>query len=218
MSLLYHYVRDHCSKCCRNHILDIKKEKILKRELSVHNFSDDIDSSFIWFTDIKTVPGSASNYFLNLVHLFSNYYKKDLSKKEIDNIIEKDIANINYSFCCYVFDSVLINANKWNLIKVKWGRFSPKRNKYIFKIDNNSTINGDNIENFWVTEHEVDLSKKINEFKVTETRGDRLKRFGFENYYDFYIWQKKTVLSLYDKGKNNDEINTELGKMILQRI
>lgn len=222
MTLIYHYVRKYCYKCNINHIEDIEREKVLKTEAQVHKWEDGINSDLLWFTAENTVSGGASNFFWQFVKIFSSLYYEDISKVKFENLIEniklQDKKNSSYDFRCYVFDSDEIEAEKWNLVKVKWSRISKKRQDYVKRIDSASMINGERLEDHWVANHNVNLNLCKKQYDINETRQQRLERFGFKDIYDFFIWQKETVLGLYDKNiTDNQKINEMLGRMILER-
>jgi hypothetical protein len=220
--LIYHYVRKFCYKCNKNHVEDIEKEQVLKTEAKVHVWNDGINSDLLWFTEEETVSGGSSNFLMQHVRSFSQLYYTNISKKEIEELSKdietKDQINNAYHFRCYVFDSNEIEAEKWNLVKVKWSRISPKRQDYVRKIDSSSMQNGDSLESYWVTKHNVNLNLCKKKFDISQTRKERLKRFGFEDLYDFFIWQKETVLNLYGRNiTDSKKIDDKLGEIMLSR-
>jgi len=220
--LIYHYTRKYCYKCFKNHVEDIKNENTLKTEAKVHQWDDGIDSDLLWFTTENTVSGGASNFLDQLVRAFSQSYYKNITKRDIDNFSKnlelQDKSIKAYNFRCYVFDSEEIKAEKWNLVKVKWSRISKKRQDYVDRIDAVSTINGDHLEDYWVSNKNVSLDLCKKQYDIVDTRQNRLERFGFKNLFDFFNWQKETVLELYKKNINDSQkIDEELGKIILER-
>lgn len=220
--LIYHYVRKFCYKCNKNHIEDIEREQILKTEAKVHIWNDGVNSDLLWLTEEETVSGGSSNFLLQQIRKFSQLYYENISKQEIEqwseNIELTDQKYNAYDFRCYVFDSNEIEAEKWNLVKVKWSRNSTKREEYVRRIDNSSMQNGDRLENYWVTKNNINLNLCKKKFDISETRKERLKRFGFKDMYDFFIWQKETVLNLYDKNiTDSKKIDDILGEIMLSK-
>ena len=176
----------------------------------------------MWFTEEETVSGGSSNFLMQHVRKFSQLYYENISKQEIEQLsenMELTDQNFNaYHFRCYVFDSNEIEAEKWNLVKVKWSRISTKRQDYVRRIDSSSMQNGDRLESYWVTKNNVNLNLCKKKFDISETRKERLKRFGFKDLYDFFIWQKETVLNLYDKNiTDSNKIDDILGEILLSR-
>jgi len=220
--LIYHYVRKFCYKCNKNHIEDIEREKILKTEAQVHNWDDNINSDLLWFTEEDAVCGGSSNFLMTLIRNYSQLYYKNFSKQDFEKFAEntklQDQINFAYNFRCYVFDGEEIKAEKWNLVKVKWSRASKKRQDYVRRIDSASMQNGDKLEDYWVIKNNVDLNQCKKQYDISETRQDRLERFGFKDMYDFFIWQKETVLNFYDKNiRDSQQIDDLLAKIILER-
>jgi hypothetical protein len=219
-TLIKHYVRKTTKATNTEHWDAIFDDGALKTETQVHNIADGVDSDLLWFTTADTVAGGASNYLLQLVRTFMS-----VRVEEADNMREMFNAHLakqdadKEEYLCFVFDADEIAAERWNSHKQKWRGASTVRGLYIKRIDASSNCNGDDTRDYWITEHEVDITKAKDFYIVSDSRKQCLLRFGFADYYDFYVW----LINLTDKAfamgasAGSNEYYAFIGKHILKR-
>ena len=219
-TLIKHYVRKQTKGSGIKHWDAIFDDGALKTEKQVHKITDGVDSDLLWFTTADTVAGGASCYLLQLVRTFmsTRVVEKDNMRETLNAQLAKQDADED-EYLCFVFDADEIGAERWNAHKQKWRGASTVRGHYIKNIDATSNCNGDDTRDYWITEHEVDITKAKDFYIVSDSRKQCLLRFGFADYYDFYVW----LINLTDKAfamgasAGSNEYYAFIGKHILKR-
>ena len=218
-TLIKHYVRETTHKLNIKHWDGVLNDGFLKTEKQVREINDGIDSDLLWFTAADTIAGGANNFGTQTMKLIVDL--KMLYGTLTRNLVNKYFAEYisqEMKFMCFVFDADEIGAELWNKHKKRWIGVSTKRAKYVQHIDSVSNINGDDTRDYWVSEKAVDIKLAKDVFFISESREEQLKRFGFNDAYDFYNWyeaclKKSTSIGLY----TNEKVNSYLGKAMLKR-
>lgn len=217
-TLIQHYVRKQTKGSGIKYWDAIFDEGVLKTEKQVQHTADGVDSDLLWFTTADTVAGGASCYLLQLVHTFmSTRVEEEDNMREMlhAQLIKQDADEDEY--LCFVFDADEIGAERWNELKQKWRGASTVRGYYVKNID--ATSNGDDTRDYCITGHAVDITKAKDFYIVSDSRKQRLQRFGFAYHYDFYVWLINLTDKAFAMGMNagSNDYYAFIGKHILKR-
>ena len=194
-TLIKHYVRKETKMTGMKHWEAIFDDGVLKTEKKIANHFG--ESDLLWFTTADTVAGGASCYLLQLVRTFMRQrIVNDSNLRELINAKFAEHWNEEDEYLCFVFNADDIGAERWNAYKEKWRSGSTERGHYVKNIDGTSNCNGDDTRDYWITEQDVDITKAKDFYIVTDSSKQRLQRFGFADYYDFYLW----CTDIFDKA------------------
>ena len=218
-TLIKHYAREYTDQLNIKHWDGILNDGFLKTEKQVREINDGIDSDLLWFTASDTIAGGANNFGTQTMHLIIDLKMRygTLTRKLINKHFAEYISK-EMNFMCFVFDADEIGAELWNKHKKRWVGASTKKAKYVKHIDSASNINGDDTRDYWITEQAVDIKLAKDVFFISESREERLKRFGFNDVYDFYTWYVACTRKCISIGLHtNEKVNSYLGKVMLKR-
>lgn len=218
-TLIKHYVREQNKNSGIKHWDGVLSDGFLKTEKQVREINDGIDSDLLWFTSADTIAGGAHTIGTQTLHMI-------IALKMRYGILTRNLINEHFAesisqemkFMCFVFDADEIGAELWNKHKKRWIGVSTKRAKYVKHIESVSNINGDDTRDYWISEKAVDIKLAKDVFFISESREERLKRFGFNDAYDFYNWFEACLKKSTSIGLNTKEkVNSYLGKAMLKR-
>lgn len=218
-TLIKHYARKACKNTGMQHWEMIFNDGALKTEKKIYTV-DSIDSDLLWFTTSDAVAGGANNYLLQLTRSFAGM--KIIPTKNMRNDLNKQLEESYFpenEFLCFCFDADEIGTVKWNQHKGPWIGASSERSEYVKIIDAKSNLNGDDTRDYWITEHDVDISKAKDLLFLSDSPIQCLNRYGFSDYYDFYVWfdnHRDKAIKLRMK-ESSPQFYTFIGKLLMKR-
>lgn len=189
--LLAHYVKNG-SGVDWDTFAGIDSTGVIKREqdLGVGKQDDGYDSNLVWLTtDLEQVPGACTGIGLgslmnlHILEMIGNVaqYQQFIAERH------------NPVFRRYIFNSEDIGAITWMRYKNQYVRGSKRREGYVQGLDMKSRINGDNVDQYWVTEQQIPVSLAVSVSDVTWTFDDCLRYLKCSDLGEYLQRQQRSV-------------------------
>ena len=174
----------------------IEQSGFIKRELETgHCSPDGFDLNCVWFTQNENFAGASASLqmcILDSVSQAFQLHQRQLSDSDIDKfVLLRDTPEIR---TCFAFESADIGAQLWTRYKTKWMGISPKKRTYIRELDFKSTMNGDDVNDYWVTDTNVDIKKARVHRMIKASQIDLLHYYGYRSVSDCFNKLKPKLL------------------------
>jgi hypothetical protein len=193
MTTLYHWTI---------HREAIEQSGFIKRELETGFVPEDgFDLNCVWFTQNQKFAGASASLQMCLMDTVTRAFDmhgRQLSDSDIDKYVQLD--DTPEVRTCFAFESADIGAQLWTRYKTKWMGISPKKRAYIRELDIKSTLNGDDVNDYWVTTTNVDIKKARIHTTFTASQIDLLHHYGYRSVSDCYNKIKPKLLRAMRMG------------------
>jgi hypothetical protein len=179
MTTLYHW---------SVHRSEIEQSGFIKRELETGRVTPDgFDLNCVWFTQNEKFAGASASLqmcIMDAVGQAFHIHNRGLSDSELDKFVQLNPERKIHT--CFAFDSADIGAQLWTRYKTKWMGVSPKKRAFIRELDFKSTMNGDNVSDYWVTNSDVDIKKARVVRELNFSQVELLHSLGYKSVSDCY--------------------------------
>ena len=150
----------------------IKADGVIKTELQVNASLDDgLGMDYVWLTSNNTM--AHASHSLKLAFMRNVAKGIAMYGEQLFAQIEDMPIKSGHKFTRITFDSKDIGAHAWTSERKRFAGSSVKRSNLVRDIDARSKFNGDDVREYYVTKHAIDINKAV-EITTVDTTLDTL--------------------------------------------
>lgn len=183
MTILYHYT---------THGQEIEQMGRIQTELKRGSGDGDgYDMDYVWLTESRTIPGACHNTVLGFTYGLADALQ---GRAVLPPHLNQWPQNRPIVFTRWSFDADDIGAEPWMRERRRWAGISPSKQRFVREIDLKSTMNGDNVETYWVAPRDIPIASARGREEIQTTFNDVVRDLGFTTPQQLYTYGREFII------------------------
>ena len=195
--IVYHWVTNKENMGADN-INQVKNEGLIKTELKIAPRSDKHDMDYVWLSSNPNCSGAVCSIAKSILQQICPLEKAQgypATREEIASVeANSNRMRTDTKFVRYAFKAEDIDATHWPIEREAWIDNVSSKRRFADKIDQTSIVNGDDINDYYVTSKDIDISKAISVEEFDMSFSQMINHVhGLDNLYDLYQHTRTVV-------------------------